>query len=76
MKMNSILLRIAIIVFAVGFTAFTFNFWGDFSRAMDNYLTMTTKEDAPAKPSGVVTMSIIQPKSGCANDKKQPCPKP
>ena len=53
----------------------SFNFWGDFSRAMDNYLTMTTKEDAKPKPSGVVTMSIVQPKSDCTNDKSHPCPK-
>jgi hypothetical protein len=75
MKINPILLRIVIIVFALGFTAFTFNFWGDFSRAMNNYLTMTTKEEPP-KPTGVVTMTIIQPKPDCGKDKNAQCPKP
>jgi len=76
MKINPILFRIAVIIFAVGFTAITFNFWGDFSRAMNNYLTMTTKEDSPPKPTGVVTMTIIQSKAGCGKDKKEQCPKP
>lgn len=75
MNINPILLRIAIIVFAVGFTLITFNFWGDFSRAMNNYLTMTTKEEPP-KTTGVVTMTIIQPKADCGKDKNEQCPKP
>jgi len=77
--MKSILLRAAIIVFAVGFTLVTFGFWSEFSRAMNNYLAVVYK-DQPAKPApqqkGVVTMTIVPPKQNCQNYPKHPCPKP
>ena len=81
MKINGILLRLAIIVFAIGFTAVTFGFWGKFGGALDSYLTMETKPDKP-KDTGVLTMTIIAPESSshpighCPTDKKHPCPKP
>lgn len=81
MKIGGILLRIAIVVFAVGFTAVTFGFWGKFGGALNSYLTMETKPDKP-KDTGVVTMTIITPESAshplgdCRKDKQNPCPKP
>ena len=79
--MKGILLRVAIIAFALAFTALTFNFWGDFSRAMNDFLSVAYK-DEPEKPppqqKGVVTMTIVQPtnnKSDCRKDKSHPCPK-
>jgi hypothetical protein len=78
--MKSILLRVAVIVFAVGFTLVTFGFWGEFARAMNNYLAVAYKDD-DQKPQqqqqkGVVNMIIVQPKTACQNDPKHPCPKP
>ncbi|HEY7976999.1 MAG TPA: hypothetical protein VID67_02310 [Rhizomicrobium sp.] len=75
MKINAILFRIAIIVFAVGFTIVTFGFWGKFGGALDSYLTMETKPDKP-KYTGVVTMTIVQPNQKPSCDKQHPCPKP
>jgi hypothetical protein len=75
MKINAILLRIAIVVFAVGFTAITFGLWGKFGGALDSYLTMETKPDKP-KNTGVITMTIIQPSQKQSCDKQHPCPKP
>jgi hypothetical protein len=83
--MRSILLRVAVVAFAIIFTALTFNFWGDFSLAMNRYLDVVNKDDAPKPPppqKGVVTMTIIQPtqpaypeeKTGCHKDKSHPCP--
>jgi hypothetical protein len=76
--MKPILLRIAIIIFAVAFTLVTFNFWGDFSQAMNNYLAIAYKDDKqkPKQPTGVVTMTIVPSKQTCQNDPKHPCPKP
>jgi hypothetical protein len=81
--MRGILLRVVVIVFGVIFTALTFNFWGDFSIAMNRYLDVVHKDDNPKPPppqKGVVTMTIIQPvipvnKVDCRADKKHPCPK-
>jgi hypothetical protein len=78
-KINSILFRIAVVVFAIGLTAVTFGFWGKFGGALDGYLTMVTKPDKP-KDTGVVTMTIVQPampinKPACDKDKAR-CPKP
>jgi hypothetical protein len=78
--MKAILLRVAIIVFALGFTLVTFGFWGEFARAMNNYLAVAYKDDdqKPQQPQqkGVVNMTIIQPTPACRNDPKHPCPKP
>jgi hypothetical protein len=79
--MKSLFLRIAIIVFALGFTLVTFGFWGEFARAMNNYLTVAYKDDdqkpqPPPQKKGVVNMIIVQPQSACQSDPKHPCPKP
>lgn len=76
MKINGVLLRIAVVVFAIGFTAVTFGLWGKFGGALDSYLTMETKPDKP-KNTGVVTMTIVPPGNtpACGNDKKTQCPK-
>ncbi|MGN6516544.1 MAG: hypothetical protein ACTHLR_11985 [Rhizomicrobium sp.] len=68
--MKRVLLHVAFFAVALGFTLFVFNFWGDFGRAMYNYLSVNT---APDKPSGVVTMKIIPPKPAC-DPEKQHCP--
>ena len=73
---HTLVVRIAFLAVALGLTLFVFNFWGDFGRALYNYLNLTT---APDKPSGVVTMKIIpppdtQPENKPACDKKHPCP--
>ena len=79
--MRQILLRIAFLTFAVGFTLVAFNFWGKFSGAMGN-LYADHPKPIP-KPTGDVTMTIIQPKSGPTDlrhnwdcNKQHPCPKP
>ena len=84
--MRSILLRVAIIAFGVALTLVTFNFWGDFSIAMNREREVGAKDDDPKPPppqKGVVTMTIIQPaqpaypheKIDCHKDKSHPCPK-
>jgi hypothetical protein len=75
MKVHAILLRIAIVVFAVGFTAVTFGLWGKFGGALDSYLTMETKPDKP-KNTGVITKTINQPSQKQYFDKLHPSPKP
>ncbi len=81
--MKTIVLRIAIVVFAVGFTLVTFGFWGEFSRAMNNYLAIAYKDDdsKPPQKKGVVNMIIVPAtplpaKPACQSDPKHPCPKP
>jgi hypothetical protein len=84
--MKTILLRIAIVVFALGFTLVTFGFWGEFSRAMNNYLAVAYKDDdqkpqRPPQKKGVVNMIIVPAtplpaNPACQNDPKHPCPKP
>ncbi len=75
--MRQILLRIAFLTFAVGFTLVAFNFWGKFSGAMGN-LYADHPKPIP-KPTGDVTMTIIQPtplnEVDCHKDKSHPCPK-
>jgi hypothetical protein len=73
--MKRIFMHVAFFAAALGLTLLVFNFWGDFSRAMYNYMTMVT---TPDKPSGVVTMKIIPPPDAPAGekpacDKKHPC---
>jgi len=67
--MRRVLTHAAFLAIAVALTLFVFNFWGDFSRAMYDYMTMVT---TPEKPSGVVTMKIVPAKPVC--DKQHPCP--
>ena len=71
--MSRVFFRIAFLAVALGLTLVVFNFWGNFGRAMYNYLELTTAPDKP-KNTGVVTMKIIPPpenKPAC--DKKHPC---
>jgi hypothetical protein len=77
--MNRVLIRVAFFVVALALTLFVFNFWGDFGRAMYNYLNMTTAPEKPGNANnGVVMMKIIPPPNPPAEnkpvcDKKHPC---
>ena len=73
--MNPIVYRALFLAIALALTLFVFSLWGEFGRAIGAYLTIVTK-DEPPKPTGVVTMSIVPPKSDCDKDKQHPCPKP
>jgi len=73
--MKRVLIHAAFLAIALALTLLVFNFWGDFSRAMYNYMTMVTTPEKPEKPSGVVTMKIVPPPSSKPDcDKKHPCP--
>lgn len=74
--MKRALFHAAFLAVALALTLVVFNFWGNFGRALYNYLDMAT---APAKPSGVVTMKIVPPAPPPANrpacdSQKQHCP--
>ena len=73
--MNSRVYRIVFLVIALAVTVGVFSLWGEFGRALGAYMAVAYK-DEPPKPTGVVTMSIVQPKAACGKDKKQQCPKP
>ena len=73
--MNPAVYRALFLVIALALTLFMFSLWGEFGRAIGAYMTLVTKDDPP-KPTGVVTMSIIPPKSDCGKDKNAQCPKP
>jgi hypothetical protein len=73
--MNPRIYRALFLAVALGLTLLVFSLWGEFGRAIGVYMTIVTKDDPP-KPTGVVTMSIIQPKAACGQDKKEQCPKP
>ena len=73
--MSSKIYRALFFAIALALTLVVFSMWGEFGRAIGAYMAIATK-DEPPKPTGVVTMTIIQPKPDCDKDKNAQCPKP
>jgi hypothetical protein len=70
--MRRFLVHFVFIAIALAITLAAFNFWGKFSGAMGNLYA--DKPKPVAKPTGEVTMTIIQPGAKPDCDKKHPCP--
>ncbi|HSM94556.1 MAG TPA: hypothetical protein VLT91_00830 [Rhizomicrobium sp.] len=71
--------RILFLVIALALTVGVFSLWGEFGRALSAYMAVAYKDEPvkqPPQQKGVVTMTILPPKSACDRDKNPQCPKP